>query len=304
MLHTHPPQNTERIRAFCQSAGVEYCWRAALIHVERILIEYGKATPPYDAWEICALRGIEVQTTYLDGCDARLLPVRGGYIAEVHSEHSRGRQSFSLCHELGHTLFDDASRGRVECDSSTFGCRDKLEESICDFIASELLMPRDIFAAEVGKRIPSWNEVCGLAGTFQVSKEAAINRIRGLDLWECVYVTLGPIVMKGDLETFALKSVHPCRSLEQHPIGTAYLVYRVIEWLHSEKQPIFRTEGPSEVDLGLSTHVLLSGQYFSVGGMRFARLLVVKSQPSSILGSGTRMKCGEQLSLFNGRQEN
>src|SRR5579859_7679124 len=98
-----PPVN-ERISAFCHAVEVESCWSAARIHAERVLAEYGKTAPPIDAWELCALHGIEVQFASLSGCDARLLPVRGGYIAEVDREHSRGRQSFSLCHEMGHVL--------------------------------------------------------------------------------------------------------------------------------------------------------------------------------------------------------
>jgi hypothetical protein len=291
-------RTSERIALFCRNAGVSSGRDAVRVHAKRILAEYGKTAPPFDAWELCRLRGIEVQTKYLRGCDARLLPVPGSYIAEVHSEHRRARQSFSLCHELGHTLFDDGSNGNSKCDMATSDREHNDEERLCDAIASELLMPEDVFAREAIRREPSWNEVHEIANMFGVSGEAAVNRIRDLDIWRCVHLTLRPTTMMGVQETFAVEWIEPSESLKRNPVGTAFLVQRIMDWLHSEGSRVFRMKGPCEAALGLSTPLLLSGHYFKAGGNRFARLLAAISVPQIPLREELCAASAGQLALF------
>jgi hypothetical protein len=297
-------QPNERINAFCRAAGVESCWSAVRVHAEQILADYEKTAPPFDAWELCRLRGIRVQTARLRGCDARLLPIPGGYIAEVHSGHRRERQSFSLCHELGHTLFYNGSIENSECDVSASSREAKLEERLCDSIASELLMPRKVFTEEVAKREPSWGALTDVAGTFQVSIEAAINRICDLDIWRCILMVVRPSTTTGGQETFTEERIKPCRSLGRNPIGTWILVQKILEFLASEEGgQVFRTRSTYKVDLGLSAQLSLAGQYFRVNGHRLARLLVVNSSPQLPLKESSCTANSMQLPLFVGQLE-
>lgn len=301
MFHLHQLPENERISAFCRAVGAKSCLSAVRIHAKRVLIEYGKTTPAFDAWDLCELHGIEVQITDLSGCDARLLPVRGGYIAEIHSGHSRERQSFSLCHELGHTLFDRASGKSMECDLSLSGCESKLEERLCEQIASELLMPRRIFTNEAVIRKPGWDALCEIADIFRVSKEAAINRIQDLDIWKCLVMMLRSITTYPEQEKFELEWAQPSASLRQNVLGIHLLTQTIIGGIHSGAVQVTRiTKEPCEVDLGLSTPLLLSGHSFAVGGTRFLRLMVVKPQLNPGLDITSCPARGEQASLFIG----
>jgi hypothetical protein len=226
------------------------------------------------------------------------LPITGGYIAEVHSGDRRDRQSFSLCHELGHTLFDNGSTGSSKCDLSGSGSENKLEERLCDSIASELLMPKDVFTKEVQDREASWNELCKIARTFQVSKEAAINRIRDLDIWHCILIMLHRTVTDTGHEKFELKGYEPSRSLALNVVGTGFLVYTVVEYLNSGGGQAFRMKNSYQASLGLSTPLLLSGHYFEAEGGRFARLLVTISQSRLRQGSDSCMSRSKQLSFY------
>jgi hypothetical protein len=136
------------------------------------------------------MRDVEIDKVYLNDCDARLLPIRGGYIAEIHTRHQRTKQNFSLCHEVAHTFFSDDNndtRETVSC-SESYSSSHEFEEWLCDNAAAELLMPKESFELVASGFAPSLDSVATIAEMFDASFSATALRIKNLDVWPCTFV--------------------------------------------------------------------------------------------------------------------
>ena len=98
------------------------------------------------------------------------------YAAPLRSTRIR----FSLAHEIGHTYLADR-RGR-SFSATQYGA-DPTVESICDFFARALLMPRDKLIARLewlspgNRNVPPLHLVPRLATEFDVSEQAAARRL-------------------------------------------------------------------------------------------------------------------------------
>jgi hypothetical protein len=162
------------------------------------------------------MTSVKIDKVFLGDCDARLLPVLGGYIAEIHSEHPRPRQNFSICHEIAHTFFAHQD----ETDSfSSFMCSDLyseshwLEERLCNLAAVELLMPEVTFQPIGSRLTPSLGSIGAIAGIYDTSLQTTALRIIDLDLWPCAFLCIQPVtVLDAPLE-FAIKSWRASKSL-------------------------------------------------------------------------------------------
>lgn len=122
---------------------------------------------------------MEVDYEPLKGCEATLIGVGDRAIATVRRSSVRGRERFSVAHELGHW---DMHRGQ------TFRCRldepdenlasDANREKEADTYAAHLLMPTKMFNPRVqaiGQ--PGFREIEGLAATFTTSVLATCMRL-------------------------------------------------------------------------------------------------------------------------------
>lgn len=105
----------------------------------------------------------------------RLVPGKEGLIIQTNAAHSHGKQNFTVCHEIGHTLIPSYWQGPPERVDSGTGMHlpDREEEFLCDLAASELLMPTLEFQNELAfQRLHIWS-VEQLAQNFGASREAA-----------------------------------------------------------------------------------------------------------------------------------
>jgi hypothetical protein len=89
----------------------------AIVARSRVLLaQYGRLTPPFDPEQMAGLQKI----TTIDRCDitfdACLLLTPDGFRIEVCKYHSRGRQNFSIAHEIGHTFL-------IELEAALGGAR-------------------------------------------------------------------------------------------------------------------------------------------------------------------------------------
>ena len=95
------------------------------------------------------------------------------------------RIRFSVAHEIAHTYFTDVDGcALLRLERRT----DPTVESICDYFARALLLPRDRLVARLKtlagrKRIPSLHLVPQLAGEFEVSEQSVARRLV-FDLFE------------------------------------------------------------------------------------------------------------------------
>ncbi len=174
----------DRIAHLCAKGGDHNPRLAAIRLAEETLSNCTALVPPVDVEELCRFRKVTAVKVYLRGLAARLVAVGDHYVAEINARHPETRRRFSICHELGHTLFEDCpgSEGNGDlCADSSYVQR--LEERLCDTVAAELLMPRHVFSNFVLDCQPSMDAVRRIGEAFRVSKFAVARRVVELNLW-------------------------------------------------------------------------------------------------------------------------
>ncbi|WP_429500883.1 ImmA/IrrE family metallo-endopeptidase (plasmid) [Robbsia andropogonis] len=152
---------------------------------EALVSEFGISSPSdLDVEAIAYDAGMDVQYENLEGCEATLVGVNNQAIATIRPSGNRGRERFSVAHELGHWNMHRGRsfRCRVE-DQSTNLASDAPTEKEADSYAAHLLMPRYLFdpAIRSGAKIPTFKHIGEVAQDFEVSVAAAIIRMAEVD---------------------------------------------------------------------------------------------------------------------------
>lgn len=216
-----------RLENLAARAGVDQPLEAILTLVHKLHSESGIAGPPFFPERFCDMTSVEIDKVHLEDCDARLLPVRGGYIAEVQKSHRRTRQNFSICHEIGHTFFSsadkDGSLETITC-SELYSCPYSGEERLCNQAAAELLMPKICFATILPEFKRSLDSILELSKTFDTSLHATAVRIIELDLWPLTYVTIKPVVVADMPLRFEIANWRASAAAQRHTLSTRELV--------------------------------------------------------------------------------
>lgn len=140
--------------------------------------------------------GMLVRFRKLDGCAATLLGVKDRAIATISPSGSRGRDRFSIGHELGHWSMH---RGQsFYCRAENFGNytqADKAKEKQADEFASHLLMPTSLLKPRIGGlRVLSLRDLESIAAEFSTSAAATALRITLLNDFPvilCCYSAVG-----------------------------------------------------------------------------------------------------------------
>lgn len=155
-----------------------------MIHSPESLIDELGITEPedIDLEAIAYYCKAVVQYRQLDGCAARIVGNRNQAIISVDDRSTRGRQRFSIGHELGHWM-RDRGKGAHLCQVAdmrrTWISRSD-PESLANAFAAELLMPADIFRNKAGERPVTLTTVRELAQQFQTSQTATAIRLTQL----------------------------------------------------------------------------------------------------------------------------
>lgn len=152
---------------------------------EALISEFGISLPSeLDVEAIACDAGMDVRYELLDGCEATLVGVKNQAIATIRPSGNRGRERFSVAHELGHwNLHRGKSfRCRVDDQSENLASDATLEKE-ADSYAAHLLMPRYLFdpAIRSGAKIPTFKHIEEVAQAFEVSMAAAVIRMAEVD---------------------------------------------------------------------------------------------------------------------------
>lgn len=116
-----------------------------------------------------------------DGCIKPLgMTFRDGFRIVLNLSVPATRLRFTLAHEVCHTFFYEHVPGLKFMPHEP----DEIEESLCDFGAAELLMPKQSVLKKADCAPVSLRSLDGLAGSFGVSPEAMLVRLRSLRLWK------------------------------------------------------------------------------------------------------------------------
>ncbi|MEZ2739710.1 ImmA/IrrE family metallo-endopeptidase [Comamonas jiangduensis] len=147
---------------------------------EALIAELGISSPSeLDIEAIAFDSQVEVVYEKMSGCEATLVGFRDRAIATINPSGVRGRERFSVAHELGHWHLH---RGR------SFACRvddpsanlasDRHFEKEADTFASHLLLPRMLFNPAVAAYgAPTFQQITRIANEFETSITATALRL-------------------------------------------------------------------------------------------------------------------------------
>jgi hypothetical protein len=91
------------------------------------------------------------------------------------------RKRFTIAHELCHTFFYELVP-EIKYRPQNM---DELEERLCNYGASELLIPADSLKRRIDIQKPSLTALRDMSRDYGVSMEAMLLRLRSLKLWRC-----------------------------------------------------------------------------------------------------------------------
>ncbi len=151
---------------------------------EALVAELGITGPQdLDVDAIAFDSGVEVVYEAMTGCEASLVGYRDRAIATINPSGVRGRERFSVAHELGHWHLH---RGRsFQCrvdDPSTNLSSNRALEKEADSFAAHLLLPAPLFkptVAQLGQ--PNFQQLKNVAEEFETSLMATALRLADID---------------------------------------------------------------------------------------------------------------------------
>lgn len=143
---------------------------------ERLLWSHGVRKPEHiDLEAIAGAKGARVIYRSLDGCAARLVAAGDQAVISVSVDDNKGRQRFSLGHELAHWLCD-ANRASFRCTGTDIGPQNaeaKTVEADANSYASQLILPDYLVRPWAGDRKVNLDLAQSLGNEFQSSVTAS-----------------------------------------------------------------------------------------------------------------------------------
>jgi hypothetical protein len=119
----------------------------------------------------------------LSGCEAMLVGFGDRAIATIRPSSVRGRERFSLGHELGHWELHRGQSFRCRVDEPTLNMESNVVlEREADEFGSHLLMPTPLFNPAIRAfQWPSIAQIQDVAEVFQASQSATLIRLARVD---------------------------------------------------------------------------------------------------------------------------
>jgi hypothetical protein len=167
---------------------------------QRIRCICGLLEPPFDLPPILKHFKAELHQERLTGLDGYVERCAAGpqdWTVHVNSDSAWTRQRFTVAHEIGHiVLMNLAERGgakqliryRTGRTSDTRFVQDPTEEALCNYFATELLLPSRLMDGMVARDCMGPNVILMLADLFKVSLQMCANalaRLIGLQKSSC-----------------------------------------------------------------------------------------------------------------------
>ena len=153
---------------------------AALAIVARALNDYGPSSPEESSVflpKIAQALGVEriirrpLQCSASGTADGMLVPKGDGYVIAINDNAPQSRQMYSLAHEIGHLMIQRYAfgQGTSKFRGGPGSHQDRDEERLCEAIAAELLMPREVFGKRLNTVGQKLSSVPILANEFKTS---------------------------------------------------------------------------------------------------------------------------------------
>jgi len=148
--------------------------------------------------------GVEVRYANLKGCEATLVGVGDRAIATVQRAAKRGRQRFSIGHELGHWHHHrgQSFRCRVDDVSINLAAADKFKEREADSYSAHLLMPGQLFKPRIKEvKIPSMADLAVVADEFDCGLLSTAIRLIDVNTVPAILAAHGPNGLRWHMRT-------------------------------------------------------------------------------------------------------
>jgi hypothetical protein len=156
---------------------------------KQLIDEAGIDDPPFKPEVLASFRGVKTVQRLPIKEAGRLIPLPNGFEIEVNRHHPRGKQNFSINHEICHTFFTEygSSGIKIDQDTGTYSLKQE-EEYLCDVGASALLFDSRWFQPRVLELGISTKSIFKLSKIFKGSLEATASALCDLDLCACAVI--------------------------------------------------------------------------------------------------------------------
>lgn len=168
------------------------------------VIEELDLQPPVDLGLLASARGvtlIEVVDIPWAGC---LVPDPTGLRIQLRAGDSTERRRFTGCHEVAHTMMPGFTTTSYRCTPGVIAPReagiDPHIERLCDLAASQLLLPREQFRADLSDQPFGWEGLILLADRYEASLEAVARRAVAVADRPTLFLALKLNVSQSDTE--------------------------------------------------------------------------------------------------------
>jgi Zn-dependent peptidase ImmA (M78 family) len=177
------------VLALAQSQGAANPEEAITSLCTALIDEAGSDGPPFNPEILASFRGVITVRRIPIKEAGRLIPLKDGFEIEVNSDHTPGKQNFSIDHEICHTFFAELGSRQIKTDLETGTFNIKMEEEyLCDVGASALLFDSRWFRPLAIKLGAASESIFELSRQFEGSLEATARALCNLDLWPCAVV--------------------------------------------------------------------------------------------------------------------
>jgi hypothetical protein len=151
---------------------------------EALIFELGVSSPQeLDIEAVAYDSGVEVQYEHLHGCEASLVGFGDRAIATINPSGNRGRERFSIAHEVGHWHLHRGQSFQCRVDDADLNlASNRVLEKQADTFAAHLLMPQSLFVPlvrEIGE--PNFKNLRDLATDFDTSPVATALRLANVN---------------------------------------------------------------------------------------------------------------------------
>ena len=149
--------------------------------------------PPFNPETLASIMGIQCEASeeLTHGDDAELFPAENGrMVIRYNPDKPKTRRNFSIAHEIAHTFFPGYKDQRsARHQVGKFDPENEVE-FLCDLAASQIVMPTPEFDSDVKSKGISLKSLQELSKLYEVSLEAAANRMVTTDIQQCALAVL------------------------------------------------------------------------------------------------------------------
>lgn len=176
-----------RVDALAKMAGRKTARSAVEVLCRKLVRDSGQRTPPVDVNQYAKCRNTEIKEEPNLATTGVLERNGDHFIIRVRADMAHGRKRFTICHELVHTFFEDAS-WQYRLTTRGLNQYSDTEEKMCGLGAAELLFPRSALRKVLKAKSTDLNLVRAIAKEFESSISAAAFRI--LDLTDSPFAVV------------------------------------------------------------------------------------------------------------------